>query len=161
MNSFAIRTATGADIPTIVTHRRAMFEEMGYSDKNALDVMDTKFKPWVTRKMAGAEYRHWFATNAAGAIAAGAGVWVMEWAALPFDQSERRGNLMNVYTERDFRRLGLAKRLTSTILEWCRENKIETVTLQASDAGRAMYESLGFRATNEMMLQLVSGKELR
>jgi len=152
--SFAIRTATAADISTVVAHRRAMFEEMGYTDRAALDVMDEKFKTWVAEKIASIEYRHWFATNAAGAIVAGAGLWVMEWPAHPIDQSGRRGNILNVYTHRDYRRRGLAKRLTTLILDWCRENKIQTVILHASDTGRPLYESFGFHATNEMRIQL-------
>lgn len=152
--SFAIRTATLADVPIITAHRRAMFAEMGYSDCAALDRMDERFKLWVARKMASAEYRHWFATDEAGAIAAGAGLWLLEWPPVPTDSSARRGDVLNVYTERNYRRLGLARRLMLMILEWCRHNDIHTVTLHASDAGRPLYESLGLRATNEMRMQL-------
>ena len=156
MNSTVnIRLATAVDIPTIVTHRRAMFEEMGYADRAALDRMDEKFQSWVAQKIPCGDYRHWFALNKSGAIVAGAGVWVMEWAPHPLDQSGRRGNVMNVYTHRDYRRRGLAKQMTTQVLDWCRENKIYSVVLNASDAGRPIYESLGFRATNEMRVQLI------
>jgi len=157
-DSFAIRTATVADVATVVAHRRAMFEEMGYNDRAALDVMDAKFKTWVAEKIESAEYRHWFATNAASAIVAGAGLWVMEWPPHAIDQSGRRGNVLNVYTHRDYRKRGLAKRLTKLILDWCLENKIQTVILHASDAGRPIYESFGFHATNEMRIQLLDQK---
>ena len=114
-----------------------------------------KFRPWVAGKMARAEYRHWFATNQIGAIVAGAGIWITEWAAHPIDQSERRGNIMNVYPHRDSRRRGLAKKLTTLILDWCRGNGIETVVLNASKAGSPIYESLGFRPTNEMRIHIL------
>jgi predicted GNAT family acetyltransferase len=62
--------------------------------------------------------------------------------------------IVNVYTEPDHRRRGLARRLMVTMLDWLRQEGYGTVSLHASDYGRALYESLGFRATNEMRLQL-------
>jgi hypothetical protein len=39
-----------------------------------------------------------------------------------------------------------------TILAWCREQRCDQVTLGPSEEGRALYESLGFVAANEMKL---------
>jgi GNAT superfamily N-acetyltransferase len=66
----------------------------------------------------------------------------------------RRGYILNVYTEREFRRRGLSRCLMEVIVEWCRGNGIDTVILHASSAGRALYESLGFTVTNEMRIML-------
>jgi GNAT superfamily N-acetyltransferase len=52
------------------------------------------------------------------------------------------------------RRLGLARLLMETALEWCRNNGIRAVILHSSDDGRPLYQSLGFRPTNEMRLVL-------
>ena len=152
--SFTIRPATLADVPTIVAHRRAMFEAMGYADRDALDAMDEKFGAWAREKIAAGAYRHWFALNERNAIVAGAGLWLLEWPAHPRDQSGRRGNLLNVYTLPDFRRRGLARQLTTMILEWCRERGLRSVFLNASDEGRPLYTALGFAPTNEMRIQL-------
>jgi len=43
----------------------------------------------------------------------------------------------------------------SLILEWARDRGIEVVVLNASDEGRPLYDSMGFRATNEMRIDLV------
>jgi GNAT superfamily N-acetyltransferase len=59
---------------------------------------------------------------------------------------------LNVYTHAEFRRQGLARRLTETAVEWCSANGIGTVILHASDDGRALYRTLGFEPTNEMRL---------
>jgi len=40
-----------------------------------------------------------------------------------------------------------------TARAWCREKRIDTVILHASPAGRRLYESMGFTATNEMRLR--------
>ena len=66
----------------------------------------------------------------------------------------RRGWIQNVYTEAEFRRRGLARRLMEAVIAWCRVEGFRTVSLHASLEGRSLYESMGFRATNEMRLIL-------
>jgi GNAT superfamily N-acetyltransferase len=68
----------------------------------------------------------------------------------------RRAWVLNVYTEPDFRRRGLARRVMETIAAWCAAQGLSRVFLHASDAGRPLYESLGFEPTNEMKLGLGS-----
>ena len=66
--------------------------------------------------------------------------------------------IVNVYTEPAYRRRGLARRLMVAMLEWAHGEGYGTVSLHASDFGRSLYESLGFKATNEMRLQLKPAK---
>ena len=147
---FAIRPAALEDAPTITAHRRAMFADMGYEDQRTLDAMTEAFLPWVTQRMASGDYLAWLAIAADGSVAAGAGLWLMDWPPHMVGSGSRRGNILNVYTRPDCRRQGLARRLTETALDWCKANGIHTVILHASDEGRPLYEALGFRATNEM-----------
>jgi len=85
---------------------------------------------------------------------AGAGLWLMDWPPHMIGTSSRRGNILNVYTQPAFRKMGLARRLTQAAMEWCRSNRIDTVILHASEEGRGLYESLGFQSTNEMRIGL-------
>jgi len=59
-----------------------------------------------------------------------------------------------MYTEPEYRRQGLARRLMEAMVAWCRAERMTSVYLHASDDGRALYESLGFTPTNEMRLVL-------
>jgi GNAT superfamily N-acetyltransferase len=154
MPAATLRPATLDDAPTIVRHRRAMFDAMGFTNYAELDEMDTRFAAWVKRKMEQGEYLHWFAVDADGQIMAGAGVWLMDWPPHGTDPRGPRANVLNVYTEPEHRRQGLARRLTESVLDWCRDRGIRTVILHASKEGRPMYEGLGFKATNEMRLNL-------
>jgi len=87
-------------------------------------------------------------------IVAGAGVTIVAWSGSPDEPEPRRGWIQNVYTEPDFRRLGLARRLMETVVEWCRAEGFASVSLHASVFGRPLYESMGFEQTNEMRLRL-------
>ena len=40
------------------------------------------------------------------------------------------------------------------VIAWCRDEGLRSLSLHASDFGRALYEELGFRPTNEMRLYL-------
>jgi GNAT superfamily N-acetyltransferase len=144
----AIRPGTLEDAAIVAGHRRAMFFDMGYRD--GLDSMTEAFLPWVRAKMSANEYLAWFAIAEDGSVTAGAGLWLMDWPPHMIGTGSRRGNILNVYTRPDFRRQGLARRLTETAVEWCRANGIGTAILHASDEGRELYRALGFQPTNEM-----------
>lgn len=61
---------------------------------------------------------------------------------------------MNVYTEPAQRGQGLARRLVAMALDYCRAEGIPMAALHASDAGRPIYEAMGFSETGEMRLRL-------
>ncbi|MBL8155897.1 MAG: GNAT family N-acetyltransferase, partial [Anaerolineae bacterium] len=150
MSELQIREASLEDVAHIVHHRRRMFEDMGYSDAALLDRMSQRFEVWLRERMADGRYLAWVAVSETGAVAAGAGLWLMDWPPHVLGQSDFRGNIVNVYTEPEYRRQGLARRLTQTALDWCWGHDLDVVILHASDHGRPIYESLGFRPTNEM-----------
>jgi GNAT superfamily N-acetyltransferase len=150
---FVIRRASPDDINTLVAHRRSMFVDMRYRDEAVLDSMAARCHPWLLAKMSRGEYLAWLATTPDGTIAAGAGLWLMDW--IPhMVGSGARGNILNVYTNVEFRRRGLAGELMKTAIEWCRANGVDVVVLHASPEGRRLYEAMGFTATNEMRMRL-------
>ena len=67
----------------------------------------------------------------------------------------RQRDILNVFTEPEHRGQGLARRLVEEALAHCRSHDIPTALLHASDAGRPLYETLGFTQTTEMRLRLV------
>lgn len=142
------------DIPTIVAQRRHMYESMGYKDRERLDAMESEFGLWLHDKLEDGHYHNWFVVDENGEIAAGAGLWLVDWPPQMMDFSPYRGYVMNVFTEPGHRKQGHARLLVDTILQWCSDHGIRVVMLHASDCGRPVYESLGFEPTNEMRLTL-------
>lgn len=59
--------------------------------------------------------------------------------------------LAGIYVVPGHRRRGIARELTLQAIEWCRQRGCVCIRLQASDAGRSLYESLGFKTFREMM----------
>ena len=155
MDPITFRRATLADADEILLHRRSMFLDMGFTDAVALDRMVAASRPQLVRMLNDGSYLGWLAVDANGKTCAGAGLHISELLTHPSSPDDaRRAYIYNVYTYPDYRRRGLAKRLTQEILAWCRAQKIHTVWLHASDQGRPVYEAMGFVQTNEMKIIL-------
>ncbi|HEX6770571.1 MAG TPA: GNAT family N-acetyltransferase [Acidobacteriaceae bacterium] len=145
------RAATPADAATITRHRRRMFVDAGRSDNRVLDVMEEHFQPWVTEQLQSGGYLGWLAVDDAGEVIGGSGLMVLDWPPHPLDPtSAYRGYLLNVYVEPAHRRKHIASHLIELALAEARRRRIRVVALHSTDAGRALYENNGFRATNEM-----------
>ncbi|HTS63294.1 MAG TPA: GNAT family N-acetyltransferase [Candidatus Acidoferrales bacterium] len=157
MNGIHIRPAGIADLAHILRHRRAMFRDMGRGSEMELDQMVMTAETFFRAAIASGGYRGWLAETVDGQVVAGAGITILSWPGSPDDSSGRRGWVQNVYTEPEYRRLGLARQLMETLMDWCREEGFRRVYLHASDDGRPMYESMGFVPTNEMRLMLPGG----
>src|SRR6266550_1058805 len=90
-----------------------------------------------------------------GEIVGGAGLQLRELLPRPNPGGERlvrgpQGLVVNVYTERAWRRRGVADALMRELLRWCSGNGVESIVLHASGEGRPLYQKLGFTPTNEM-----------
>jgi ribosomal protein S18 acetylase RimI-like enzyme len=146
---YDIRPATVADAAIVTVHRHRMFLAMGRPDDERLRAMTTAFLPWVRGAIRDGRYLGLLATSA-DTVAAGAGMLVLDWPPGPNDPGCQRAYLLNVYTEPEHRRRGLARRLVQAALDEARVRGIRVVALHASAEGRSLYESLGFQSTNEM-----------
>ena len=82
---------------------------------------------------------------------------ICRWPSHPYDQQCCRATILNMYVDPEFRRQGIAHRLMQIMIGWCRKEGFVNVQLHASDQGRPLYESLGFKPTNEMQLKLTDG----
>ncbi len=147
-----IRRGTPDDAPIITQHRRLMFEAMGFTDPAQLDAMGQAFDPWVRARLASGEYIAWLVVNEDDFAVTGLCLQIEEFAPHPADMSGKRGYIFNVYTFPEYRGRGFATQLTITALEWCRDNGINRATLKYSDAGRPIYEKLGFKRDNGMSI---------
>ena len=148
-----IREAAPSESAIILHHRRSMFRDMGEGTVEELDRMVDVASTWLARALADGSYHHWLALDSSGRIAGGGGVLLCPWPANPKDLCTQRAVILNVYTEPEFRKHGIARQIMLTILAWAKQQGLRSVNLHASDEGRHLYEKLGFEATNEMRLR--------
>ena len=152
-----IREAIPADIPILVKHRCAMFAEMlktqtvSYTAAD-VDAMEAPYQAYLHKSL-GRVVRAWVLEENNQIVASGA-VLFNNWVPRPGDHSNKSALLHSVYTEPDYRRQGLAKQIMQTMLTECKRLDIHAINLHASDAGRPMYETMGFKKTTEMRLFL-------
>jgi ribosomal protein S18 acetylase RimI-like enzyme len=148
-----IRIATLDDIPEILRQRRRMYEDMNYSDADALTGMVSVSAEYLAKALSNGSFRAWLA-SAEDRVVAGGAIVISPWPAHPYDQECRRATILNVYTHPEYRRRGIARTLMQTMIDWCRREGFVRVSLHASKDGRSLYESLGFEIGNEMVLKL-------
>lgn len=65
--------------------------------------------------------------------------------------SGKRAHLMNVYVNADYRRQGIAREMVTTLFDEARERKVGYVSLDATENGRPLYKTLGFKENEENM----------
>ena len=63
----------------------------------------------------------------------------------------KRAHIMNVYTAEGYRRQGLAKQLMRALHGEAQSRGVTEITLDATDEGRRLYTTLGYRASDECM----------
>jgi GNAT superfamily N-acetyltransferase len=149
-----MRTASIEDLPHILHHRRAMFEEMGFRDPAVIDAVDNFSREYFNYALCTGAYKAWLAEDLNGRVLGGGGIVISAWPGYPRENHAKRVWILNMYTEPEARRHGIAKRLVQTMIDWCRREGFSAVSLHASSAGRPLYESFGFQPTNEMALSL-------
>ncbi len=152
-----VRLATTADAPVLARHRAEMFRDMG-------DLADDYYGPLlaaaereIAAGLAAGDYVSFVASphGRPDEIVAGAGIQVRKLLPRPLEGNAgiRIGPeaiVLNVFTERAWRRRGIGERLMRHVIDWARTHGMARLVLHASADGRPMYERLGFVPTNEM-----------
>jgi GNAT superfamily N-acetyltransferase len=150
-----IRRAGVGDLDILLRHRRAMFEEMGFRDTAVLDRLEEISRQYFSEGLRTGMYAGWLAAECnQGDVVGGGGVVLARWPGYPGENLAERAWILNMYTEPEARRQGVAKKILEIIIDWCRERGLSAVSLHASPAGRPLYEVTGFQQTNEMTLKL-------
>ncbi len=68
----------------------------------------------------------------------------------------KRAHLMNVYTNQDYRRKGIAMRMMELLIIEARDRGVTEISLDATESGRPLYEKCGFKGSDECMTLAMS-----
>ena len=137
-----------------------MFQDMGEVPAHLFEEFCARSCAGLREQLTTGEYIGWLASvqEAPEKIIAGAGVQLRQVLPHPLTSlsgestiSEgRHAIILNVFTEPEWRRRGVATLLMRRIIDWSQKEQIDRLVLHASTEGRALYERLGFIPTNEM-----------
>lgn len=155
---FAVRAATSADAPVIARHRAEMFRDMGELPMEAYQDLVDRTVAYLPQAITSGEYIAWLVSPPdSSETIAGAGVQIRRILPRPITESGqirialgREAIVLNVFTERPWRRKGIARLLMQHVLDWASAAEIDRLVLHASSEGRGLYERLGFVPTGEM-----------
>lgn len=148
-----MRRARLADLELLVEHRRRMWEDMGKHQPSLVRGADAPYRKWARARLRDGMLVGWVATSGRAAVASGC-VWLQPVQPRPGDDSGLRPYLLSMFTEPAWRGRGIARRIVREAMRWARREGHGWMSLHASDAGRSVYEGLGFERTSEMWRRL-------
>ena len=67
------------------------------------------------------------------------------------ENNKIKKNIMNMYTNPDYRRQGIAFKTLDLLVTDARKKGITAISLEATDMGRPLYEKYGFRKMNDVI----------
>lgn len=146
------RAATLSDISIIASLKLKMFKEVGMEHvlkETFIQEVERIYKKLYEK----GEAQH-FVIEDKGEIIACAGAFIKEDIPYCFYKESPYGFIGDVYVEQPFRKQGHARGLTADVIDWFSEREIKTIRLLASDNARKLYESMGFKGTDQMILHL-------
>ena len=160
---FTVRPATVDDVPALAHHRVAMFLDIGNLRPADAPALEEATAEWMREAIPGGVFLAWVACDASGAVVGGAGVQLRPIIPRPRPgggvRSGLQGLLVNVYTDRAWRRRGVAEAVVVRAVADARRLRLASLVLHASAEGRPLYERLGFTMTDEMQLDTDVGHD--
>lgn len=107
-------------------------------------------REYYQRHMADDTFVSWLALDS-GKIIGTSGMSIVEKPPYFGCPSGRIGLLSSMFTDKAYRRQGIAKELLSTVVNEARERGCGTVQITASDMGVLLYTNFGFTKNNNFM----------
>lgn len=151
-NILAIREAIESDEVVIANHLCQIALQIGVSPKSIRrDWLDraTKFIDRARREL---QYKG-FIAEINDCVVGSASCQILELYPM-VSQEYQKGYIWGVYIEPSYRRQGIATRLMKEAMVYLKGIGCTKIVLHASETGRLLYSSLGYRESNEMVLSL-------
>lgn len=152
---FTVRPATAADVDAFTAHRLAIHREMhGLPDGPEAAALAERTRAAFAQMLASRSTRVWLAADANEAVGSAA-LHVFERFPSLANPCAAEAYVSHVYVAPAHRRRGVATALLGAVVGEARTLGLARMRLHATEPGRALYETLGFRLrSNDMELRL-------
>ncbi|MDA8238134.1 MAG: GNAT family N-acetyltransferase [Chloroflexi bacterium] len=141
-----VRRATRADLPVVLDLRLAFDRELlgGDLPPDRVGPHRSQVADYLATHVDGEAYRLWVAEDG-GRIVGMGGLVVVDRPPHARSRRSAEGFIVNVYTLPTWRGRGVGRVVMDALVADARTLRLRRVYLRTSDAGRALYEEMGFR----------------
>lgn len=153
-SAYDVTVARLGDLDQLVEHRLGMWRDIHPELENEIAGTRGHTRSWIREKLSKGELVGFVARTSDKRVAGSGCIWLREEQPRPDNPLRVVPYLMSMYTEKEFRRRGVAKAVLEEALNWTRAHNHRRIVLHASDEGRHLYEEYGFGPTHEMRLDL-------
>jgi GNAT superfamily N-acetyltransferase len=155
-----VREASKRDIAAMASNHRKMFAEIWEQKGRYLEParaveLESAYALKLADELEMANCKAWVVEDK-GAIVASGAISIVSFVPNPIDLSPRVAYLHSMFTEKSHRGHKCAERIVGKMIDYCKSQGIRRIMLNASDAGRPVYQKLGFHDLTDMMRLLVS-----
>lgn len=154
MTRFEISQAKIEDIDILVAHRQGMFADMYPELTKEIQASEEQTREWLSKMLSDGSLVGFVVRTQEGQAAGSGCLWIKKEQPNPTHPRLEAPYLLSMYTEKNFRRQGVATLIVKTAIAWSREHGYDRINLHASEMGKPLYGAFGFEATNEMKLTL-------
>ena len=154
LTSFTVRTATPKDAAVLVEARRHMYEDMGETNESSLDIADAQFSAWLAGRLEDGRAIGYIAQTPDGGWLGALTAQAQDTQPSLGNPSARQHYLFGLWVRPEARRKGVATALVAAATEGAKADGAGLISLNATDAGRLVYERMGFERNTSMRMFL-------
>ena len=154
MLRFEISRANAEDLDLLVRHRLGMFNDMFPELRKKIQESEEQTRKWIKEMLSEGRLVGFIVRTEKGQVAGSGCLWIRKEQPNPTRPRLEAPYLLSMFTEKRFRRKGVARLIVKTAIAWSKENGYDRISLHATEMGKPLYEAFGFQPTNEMKLKL-------
>ena len=156
-------TATKADIPELIRLRIAyMVDDYGSLSESECHCMEEQLPDYFARRLNKELVA--FVARDEGRLLATAYLLIVEKPANPALPNGLEGEVLSVFTEKEYRGQGIGTRLLRNLVDYAKARQLCRIDLKATEEGYGLYKKLGFADKDhkykDMRLKLSQGDGL-
>ena len=148
MMTITFDTANNSDIAELIRLRIAyIMDDYGSISEDDQHAMEVQLPNYFERKL-GKDLIA-FVARADGQMVATAYLLIIEKPANPSMQNGLVGEVLSVFTEKEYRGQGISTRLMNNLVKYAKENRLCYIDLKATEEGYSLYKKIGFEERNQ------------
>ena len=151
LQDMEFRKATAEDIDLLVRTRIEVLRAAnGLADSADMSEVEKQSRAYYEKALADGTHTALLVSDHGQFIGAG-GISYYRIMPTYHNPTGRKGYIMNMYTRPEYRRKGIASHTLDLLIQDARENGLASVSLEATEAGRPLYEKYGFSGMKDEM----------